>query len=254
MKNASALSPSSPDELLSKIDKTALPSHIAIIMDGNGRWAKANGKSRLAGHRAGIESIRKAVCLCRDLNIKVLTLFAFSTENWKRPTLEVKGLMLLMRYFLRHYVKEFNRDNVKVLMIGRIQEMPPQVRKVIEEVTKLTSKNSGLTLVFAINYGGRTEIIDGMRRIAADVLSGRCKPNDIDEKMFRNYLYEPSLPDPDLLIRTSGEMRVSNFLLYQLSYTEIWVTPAYWPDFSKRHFLEALIDYQGRQRRYGSHS
>ena len=238
--------------VLASLDKDNIPTHIAIIMDGNGRWAEAKGKSRLAGHRAGVESVRRVVRLCGDLGVKVLTLFAFSTENWKRPTAEVKGLMLLMRYFLKRQVNEFNRDNVRVLAIGRLQELPLHVRKVVEEVVRRTGKNSGLTLVLALNYGGRAEIIDGIRKVASDVSSGRCRPDEISEEMFRSYLYEPTLPDPDLLIRTSGEMRVSNFLLYQLSYTELWVTPAYWPDFSERLFLDALVDYQGRQRRYGS--
>ncbi|MCK4436661.1 isoprenyl transferase [bacterium] len=246
-----AISVTKANELEEKLDKSKLPRHIAIIMDGNGRWARKRRLPRVAGHRAGVQSVREIVRACGEIGIKVLTLYAFSAENWKRPRREVDTLMRLLREFLRRELPSLNKNRVRLRAIGRLKELPPKVQEALEKTIKSTEGNNGLILNLAINYGGRSEIVDAVKGLAKDVEKGICKPEEINEEIFEKYLYTSHLPDPDLLIRTSGEHRVSNFLLWQVSYSEIWVTSVYWPDFRRRHLLEALLDYQGRERRFG---
>lgn len=242
-------------ELEEKLDKAKLPRHIAIIMDGNGRWARKRGLPRIAGHRAGVKSVREIVRACGEIGIKVLTLYAFSAENWKRPRLEVDTLMRLLREFLRKELPNLNKNRVRLRAMGRLKELPRKVQEALEKAIKSTEKNDGLILNLALNYGSRSEIVDAVKGLAKDVEKGVYKPEEINEEIFEKYLYTSHLPipvpDPDLLIRTSGEHRVSNFLLWQVSYSEIWITPVYWPDFRRLHLLEALLDYQGRERRFG---
>ncbi|MBI2447062.1 MAG: di-trans,poly-cis-decaprenylcistransferase [Candidatus Omnitrophica bacterium] len=245
------------------LEKNNLPRHIAIIMDGNGRWAKMRGLPRVMGHKVGIESVRVIVKECVRLNVEVLTLYAFSAENWKRPRKEVETLMrflhrkeveTLMRFlhkFLQKEIDELNSNNIRLNAIGRWQELPPFVRDRLMETIAQLKDNTGLILNLALNYGGRSEIVDGIKGIVRDIREGRVDEEDINEEMFCKYLYTANLPDPDLLIRTSGEMRVSNFLLYQISYSEIYVTSKLWPDFRKEDLDKAIMDYQKRIRRYG---
>ncbi len=240
-------------ELMKKVDVSRLPAHVAIIMDGNGRWAKQKGLCRVEGHRAGVRQVKEVVRFCSDLGIQVLTLYAFSTENWKRPKVEVMAIMSLLRTFLRKEIEELNANRVKLTAIGRLSEMPSPALRELEKCMAMTSQNDGLILNLALNYGGRSDIVDGIKRLAADIQNGKRALQDINEELFSRYLYTSGLPDPELLIRTSGEMRVSNFLLWQISYAEIWVTPVYWPDFGRTHLLEAIIDYQARERRFGDH-
>lgn len=228
-----------------------LPRHIAIIMDGNGRWAKMRGLPRIVGHRAGIESIRDVVRACGELQIDVLTLYAFSVENWRRPQIEVSILMELLLQTIEEEIDELNENDVRVITIGRLHDLPTETRQALEEAVELTSNNKGLTLNLALSYGGRAEIVDAVKRLAEDVEQGKLYSNEIDETHFEQYLYTADLPDPDLLIRTSGELRVSNFLLWQLAYTEIWVTEVLWPDFRRKHLYQAIRDYQKRERRFG---
>lgn len=245
--------PLSQDEsyLLSIIDKDKLPKHIAIIMDGNGRWAKEKGLPRIAGHRAGMKSVKTAVKLCDELGIKVLTLYAFSTENWTRPKKEINTLMRILHEYLCRETDELHQNNVKLYFIGRIDELPKLVQQDLKWAKEKTSNNTGLLLNVALNYSGRVDIIEAVKKLILDIENKKCKKEDINEIMFEKYLYTASLPEPDLLIRTSGEMRISNFLLWQIAYTEIYVTPTYWPDFSRNHLLSAIIDYQKRERRFG---
>lgn len=238
-------------ELLEKLDRAKLPRHVAIIMDGNGRWAKARGLPRVAGHRAGVKSVREIVRTCGEIGIEILTLYAFSIENWKRPRGQVNALMRLLQEFLRKERPNLNKNGVKLRAIGRLKELPPGVQDALENTMKSTAKNKGLLLNLALNYGGRSEIVDAVRDLVGDVQKGIRKLEEVNEDTFREYLYTSDLPDPDLLIRTSGEYRISNFLLYQISYSEIWITPVHWPDFGRKHFLEALLDYQNRERRFG---
>lgn len=233
------------------LQKGNLPRHIAIIMDGNGRWAKMQGLPRIAGHRAGVESVREVVRACGELQIEVLTLYAFSVENWRRPKTEVSILMELLLQTVEEELEELQENDVKLMTMGRLHDLPVETRQALEEAVKATSDNKGLILNLALSYGGRAEIVDAVRRLAQDVESGRLLPQKINEDVFRRYLYTTDLPDPDLLIRTSGELRVSNFLLWQLAYTEIWVTNVLWPDFRRKHLYQAIRDYQGRQRRFG---
>ncbi len=228
-----------------------LPSHIAIIMDGNGRWAERRGLDRMEGHRAGRESVRDVVRVCGELGIKVLTLYAFSIENWKRPRREVLALMRLLSDTIHEEIDEINENNVKLNAIGRIDGLPGSSRRALQEGIKKTSRNTGLILNLALNYGGRTEIIDAMRKIAYRVQSGECEPADVDESIIEENLYTAGMPHPDLLVRTSGEMRLSNFLLWQMAYTEIWVTDVLWPDFRREHLYQAIESYQSRERRFG---
>jgi undecaprenyl diphosphate synthase len=228
-----------------------VPRHVAIIMDGNGRWAKQRGLPRIEGHRAGAESVRQIVRACGELDIDYLTLYAFSIENWNRPKSEVAALMHLLEFYLKQEIPELNKNNVRLAAIGRIHELPQGAQKQLQKSIEALSKNTGLTLVLALSYGGRAEIVDAVREITREVKAGRLDVADVDEKVISNHLYTRSIPDPDLLIRTSGEMRVSNFLLWQISYAEIHVTETLWPDFRKPQLLEALEDYGKRHRRYG---
>ena len=227
------------------------PRHVAIIMDGNGRWARQHKLPRLAGHRAGIESVRAAVRACGELGVSYLTLYAFSTENWKRPRPEVVGLMQLLEHFLRAEVEELNANRVRLRVIGDVEYLPKPVQAELSNAMRATAKNKGLTLVLALNYSGRRELARAVERIAADLKSGRLKTVRDGSAEIARRLYAPDLPDPDLLIRTSGEQRVSNFMLWQIAYTELFVSPVLWPDFRKPHLLQALHEFTRRERRFG---
>jgi len=228
-----------------------LPRHVAIIMDGNGRWAERRGLSRVEGHRAGKEAVSAVVRAAGELGIEVLTLYAFSIENWNRPQSEVTELMRLAERYLDEELPEVMANDIQVRAIGRLDRLPPRVRKQVEHAVEKTRDNGKLKLVFALSYGGRAEIVDAARRIAREAEQSRIEPDAVDEKVFASYLYDPELPDPDLLIRTSGEMRVSNFLLWQIAYAEIYVSELMWPDFRAEHLVEALRDFQSRERRFG---
>ena len=232
-------------------DATKIPRHVAIIMDGNGRWAKQRGLPRLEGHRAGAESVRAIVRACGELGIGYLTLYAFSSENWRRPKAEVTALMHLLEFYLQREVIELDKNNVRLTAIGRIHELPESAQRQLDKGIEALKKNTGLTLVLALSYGGRAEIMDAVRSIARDVKTNALDVADINEELISQRLYTRDIPDPDLLIRTSGEMRVSNFLLWQISYAEIHVTETLWPDFRKPQLLAALDDYSKRQRRFG---
>jgi undecaprenyl diphosphate synthase len=238
----------SPDEALARqVNFDQLPSHVAIIMDGNGRWAAQRHLPRVEGHRAGIDSVRDVVETSARLGIDVLTLYAFSVENWKRPRAEVNTLMMLLKRYIRLELDSINRNNIKFHVIGRPEELAPDVQDELEVGIRRTSANTGMLFNIALNYGGRAEIVDAARRaIAAGVAA-----DALDERRFSDFLYTAGQPDPDLLIRTSGEMRISNFLLWQIAYSEIWVTETLWPDFRRRDLLEAIVAYQKRDRRYG---
>ena len=228
-----------------------LPRHVAIIMDGNGRWAQQRRLPRIEGHRAGAESVRQIVRACGELGIGYLTLYAFSIENWNRPKAEVTALMRLLEFYLKREIPELNKNNVRLAAIGRIHELPQSAQRQLEKSIEALKNNTGLTLVLALSYGGRAEIVDAMRSIACEIKTGGLDVADIDEKAISRHLYTREIPDPDLLVRTSGEMRVSNFLLWQISYAEIHVTETLWPDFRKPQLLEALEDYSQRHRRFG---
>jgi undecaprenyl diphosphate synthase len=240
------------ESLVELLDMSRLPDHIAIIMDGNGRWAARMCLPRVAGHRAGATAVREAVETSARLGIRYLTLYAFSTENWNRPRAEVEALMRLLKEFLHKELDSLRRNNIRFQMIGRSEQIDGSLLKQIREAERATSSNSGLLLSIAINYGGRAEIIDACRQLARDVSEGALRPSEIDEQSISRSLYTRLLPDPDLLIRTSGEMRVSNFLLWQIAYTEIHITEALWPDFSGCDLIEAIAEYQRRERRYGA--
>ncbi|WP_330949013.1 isoprenyl transferase [Virgibacillus sp. MG-45] len=228
-----------------------IPSHVAIIMDGNGRWAKKRGLPRIAGHKAGMDTVQTTVRAAVKYEVDVLTLFTFSTENWKRPKLEVDFLMKLPKEFLHKYLPELMENNVRVETIGDFDSLPAHTREAVQHAKEQTKENDGLLLNFALNYGGRDEIIQAMKQIVTDVEQQQLSAESLDEHVFANYLYTKGLSDPDLLIRTSGEQRISNFLLWQLAYSEFWFTETYWPDFTEEKFVEALQDYQLRKRRYG---
>lgn len=239
---------------LQEIDTSAqLPAHVAIIMDGNGRWAKEHGfRSRLRGHRAGAESIRCLLKACEPLSaVRYLTLYAFSSENWKRPQREINGLMNLLKQFLKDNLDELDAKDVRLRIIGRRQQLSDDVLTALDAACDRTKNNSRLTLVIALNYGARQEIVDAVRQIGKDIVGNLYSPEDISEDTIASHLYSPDIPDPDLLIRTSGELRLSNFLLWQLSYAELYVTETYWPDFNEESFYDALVNYQSRSRRYG---
>jgi undecaprenyl diphosphate synthase len=233
------------------LKKGNLPAHIAIIMDGNGRWARKRGLPRTAGHRAGVKAVKKVVKAAGELGIRVLTLFTFSQENWKRPKSEVSAIMKLLYETTKREINELDENNVKLITTGRIEELPSKRRQILQEAMMQTRDNTGLVLNLALNYGGRTEILDAVKRIAADVRENKLDPSELDEERFSGYLYTNGLPDPDLLIRTSGEMRISNFLLWQTSYTELYITDVLWPNFAAEDFYEAIWDYQNRERRFG---
>ena len=251
MSPASPSQPLSAEELKAQLDRSRLPRHVAIIMDGNGRWAKNRDLPRLEGHRAGEDSIRATVQASAEVDLGYLTLYAFSAENWQRPEGEVKALLELIARSLAANVQELHRDNIHVRMLGRFAGLPSSLQEEMRRAEELTKQNTGLTLQLAVNYGGRQEIVDAARRLAEDAVSGALSPEQIDEPRFNDYLYRTDLPDPDLLIRTGGELRVSNYLLWQIAYSEIYVTPTLWPDFRAPHLYEALVDYQGRHRRFG---
>ena len=233
------------------LDPAKLPRHIAVIMDGNGRWARERGLERVEGHLRGAETVRKVVEECCRLKIGQLTLYSFSSENWKRPRQEIDFLMSLLKHYLVAERPEIMRQNIRFRVIGRRSELGPDVVTEIEETERISSANSGLTLALAVNYGSRTEIVDAVRIIAQRVRAGALDPESIDESTISQSLYTAGMPDPDLLIRTAGEMRVSNYLLWQISYAELWVTPVCWPDFTTEVFHSALRDYAGRERRFG---
>jgi undecaprenyl diphosphate synthase len=228
-----------------------IPRHVAIIMDGNGRWARERGLPRIEGHRRGAESVRQVVRACGELGIEYLTLYAFSIENWNRPKAEVTALMRLLEFYLKQEIAELNKSNVRLAAIGRIHELPQSAQQQLEKSIEALRKNTGLTLVLALSYGARAEIVDAVREITREVKAGRLDVADVDEKTISRHLYTRGIPDPDLLIRTSGEMRVSNFLLWQISYAEIYVTDTLWPDFGKAELLKAVEDFSKRHRRFG---
>jgi len=231
--------------------RASLPRHVAIIMDGNGRWARQRHLPRIEGHRAGAESARVIIRTAGELGIKYLTLYAFSVENWNRPKDEVDALMKYLVHYLKTETPELNKNNVRLEIIGQVYRLPEAVQEHLKKSIATLSKNNGLTLIMALSYGGRTEIVDAVRSIAQKVKSGELDPPDITEQIFAQHLYTRNVPDPDVLIRTSGEMRVSNFLLWQISYTELVVTNTLWPDFRKPQFYAALEEYNRRHRRFG---
>ena len=240
--------PGSPDEALARqVHADRLPGHVAVIMDGNGRWAAQRHLPRVEGHRAGIDSVRDVVETSARLGIGVLTLYAFSMENWKRPRAEVQMLMILLKRYIRLELGSLLQNNIRFRVIGRSEELAPDVQRELELGIRKTESNTGMLFNIALNYGGRAEIVDAARRAIASGIA----PSDLDEATFGDLLYTAGQPDPDLLIRTSGEMRVSNFLLWQIAYAEIWVTETLWPDFRRRDLLNAILDYQKRDRRYG---
>jgi undecaprenyl diphosphate synthase len=238
-------------ELLKQLDPNRLPRHVAIIMDGNGRWAQRRHLPRVAGHRAGVRTAREVIETCAKLHIPALTLYAFSLENWRRPKAEIDFLMRLLRDYLRKELPVIHKNNIRLLVIGRPDQLPTGVRKDIEMAMETTAGNTGMKLVVALNYGGRAELVDAFNAILDRVRDNGLSTYRIDEQTVSDHLYTAGLPDPDLLIRTSGEMRVSNFLLWQIAYAEMYVTDVLWPDFGRKHLFEALLDFQHRERRYG---
>jgi undecaprenyl diphosphate synthase len=237
---------------LPAIDTKRLPRHVAVIMDGNGRWAEREGVSRAAGHEAGAKSVRAIVEACRELErIEVLSLYAFSTENWRRSKLEVSALFRLLSKYIKIELENIHKENIRISIMGRMDGLPANAVRDLRHCIELTRNNTAMVLNVAINYGSRAEIADAARHVAEDAIAGKLKPDTIDEACFARYLYVPGLPDPDLLIRTSGELRLSNFMLWQMSYAEIVVMPTLWPDFRKQHLHEAIREYQARQRRFG---
>ena len=228
-----------------------MPRHIAIIMDGNGRWAKKNFRPRVEGHREGVKAVDRIVTLCRKLNVEALTLYAFSDENWNRPLTEISALMKILDFYLKKELARMQKENIRFNTIGRIEELSPDIQKIIRNAEDVTRNNGGMVLTLALSYGGRQEILDAVKKIAEKVKSGYLETEDIDSQLFSSFLYSHPLPDPDLLIRTSGELRISNFLLYQIAYTELHYTSVFWPDFSEDDLLKAIIDYQKRERRFG---
>ncbi|MBI4465370.1 MAG: isoprenyl transferase [Acidobacteria bacterium] len=243
--------PDTDFDLVSQIDFSSLPVHIAIIMDGNGRWARRRRLPRVAGHRAGAQAVREAVKLCSRIGIKVLTLFAFSTENWKRPRSEIDTLMSLLREHIRKELDEIHQNNIRLQILGRYEQLPLEVQQDLESALRRTAHNTGMVLNVALNYSARSELVDAFHSILLQTPENNVRDLRVTEEMISDHLSTRGLPDPDLLIRTSGEMRVSNFLLWQIAYSEIWVTDTCWPDFSRRHLLQAILDFQKRERRYG---
>ncbi|GFN36443.1 isoprenyl transferase [Tepidimicrobium xylanilyticum] len=238
-------------ELREKIDMDRLPSHIAIIMDGNGRWAKKRLLPRTAGHREGMKRVIDIVQVASELNIKYLSLYAFSTENWKRPKEEIDGLMKLLVEYIRIELDRIHRNNIKIQTMGDLSKIPEFARKEIKRAIDTTQNNTKMVLNIGLNYGGRDEIIRGIKSLLEDIRMGKINIEEVDEGSFKNYLYTKDIPDPDLLIRPSGELRISNFMLYQIAYTEFWFSDILWPDFKEEHLYMAIIDYQRRNRRFG---
>jgi undecaprenyl diphosphate synthase len=239
---------------LADLDPQRLPRHIAVIMDGNGRWAKQRDLPRIEGHAKGIDAVREMVRACRKLDIPYLTLYAFSTENWNRPRAEVEALFGLLVHFLRKELPELEKNEIRLRVIGRLERLPQAVRDEIADAVERTSRNTRLTMTVALSYSGRDELTEAVRRIAAEAVAGKLKPEQIDEALVAAHLLTAGMPDPDLLIRTSGERRVSNFLLWQIAYTEIYVTDVLWPDFGPEQLRAALLDFAGRERRFGQTS
>lgn len=228
-----------------------IPSHIAIIMDGNGRWARSQGLRRIMGHKDGANTVHEIVTECARIGVNRLTLYAFSRENWKRPRHEIYCLMRLLKRYLIRERENLMEQNIRLTAIGRTKELPATVRKEMERSVEMSKKNTGMILCLALSYAGRTEIADASRSLARDVLEGKRKIEEIDEDLFASYLYDPQMKEPDLLIRTGGDMRISNFLLWHISYTELWVTPTFWPDFTKELLWDAMRDFSKRERRFG---
>lgn len=241
-------------QLVEKIDKTALPRHIAIIMDGNGRWAKEKGEDRLFGHYHGVESVRNIVEGCAELGVEYLTLYAFSTENWDRPEYEVAGLMELLVSTIRKEVESLNKNNIRLHVIGDMSMLPDYAKKELDEALAITEKNNGLNLIMALSYSGRWELLQAVKNIAKAVQDNQLTVETINQDTLQHYLCTSGYPDPELMIRTSGEFRISNFLLYQLAYAELYFTDVRWPDFRKENLYEAIVDYQHRERRFGKTS
>ncbi|MDQ3804361.1 MAG: isoprenyl transferase [Acidobacteriota bacterium] len=239
------------EALLARVDWSRLPRHVAIIMDGNGRWAARRGQQRIAGHRAGVESVRSSVDTGARLGLQALTLYAFSTENWKRPRLEVEALMRMLKRYLRLELDEIDRQNIRFQAIGRTEMLPASVQRELERGMERTARNTGMILSVALNYGGRAEIADAVRAALRDLSAEGRAPEAITEADIERHLYTRGLPELDLLVRTSGELRISNFLLWQAAYSEIYVTETLWPDFRRAHLLEAVVDFQRRDRRFG---
>jgi undecaprenyl diphosphate synthase len=229
-----------------------IPRHIAVIMDGNGRWAKERGLPRHEGHRAGAESVREVTDACIELGVEYLTLYAFSSENWNRPAPEIKALMSLLDRFLTEKAKDLKKQNIRLTAIGQIDRLPAKTRKLLDKIIGETASLTALTLVLALSYGGREEIVAAARSLAVDAVAGNMAPDDIDNAMFASRLQTTGIPDPDMLVRTSGEMRVSNFLLWQISYAEMVIVRKFWPDFRKNDLIEAVREYQRRHRRFGA--
>lgn len=236
------------------IDPNNLPQHIAVIMDGNGRWAKQQGAARVFGHRSAIKAVREVTEGCAELGVKYLTLYAFSTENWNRPKFEVDALMQLLVHTIRGEMKTLMDNNVRLATIGNTESLPKDCQRELYEAMQATENNTGLTLVLALSYSGRWEIIEAVRQIAEEVKAGKLTSDAINEQTFGKYLTTRNMPDPELMIRTSGEMRISNFLLWQLAYSELYMPEVLWPDFRKKHLYEAILSYQGRERRFGKTS
>ena len=236
---------------MEEIDKEKLPRHIAIIMDGNGRWAKKKNLNRISGHIKGVDAVRENVTACRELGIKVLTLYAFSIENWRRPNDEVAALMGLLREYLSKEREEMVQNNIRLSAIGRIEDLPLEVQNTLRETSKKTEQCDGMILNLALSYGGRSEILHAVQGILSDFQKGKIKPEEVNLQRFSQYLWTRGIPDPDLLIRTSGEFRISNFLLWQIAYTELYVTETLWPDFDRKELLKAIAAYQSRERRFG---
>jgi len=234
------------------LDTERIPRHIAIIMDGNGRWARRKGLPRIEGHRQGDVSVGEMIEACRDWGVQNLTLYIFSAENWRRSDEEVQALMLLIELVARREIDTLDKKDVRLRVQGRLDEVPESLREELERDCARTRENNGLNLVLAINYGGRREIVDAARELARRAASGSLRPEEINEELFAGALYLPDVPDPDLLIRTGGEMRISNFLLWEVAYSELYVTPVLWPDFRRDHLAEAIADYQQRERRFGA--
>lgn len=243
--------PQITSQLKEQLVLSKLPRHVAIIMDGNGRWAKQQGKPRIEGHRAGTQSVRAIVEASVELGIQALTVYAFSSENWRRPALEIKALMRLLVEYLKRELRELNENNIRLKTIGRVEALPPEVRKQLNFTIENTRNNNGLILTLALNYGGQHEILDAVKKILYNIQENKISIDTLTPEVFASYLYTADLPELDLMIRTSGEMRISNFLLWQVAYAELYVTPVLWPDFRKQHFYEALIEYQHRARRFG---
>ena len=237
--------------LLEELDLTQMPRHIAVIMDGNGRWAKKNSLPRIQGHWEGVKTVDRTVSLCRKLDIEALTLYSFSDENWSRPPVEINTLMKILDHYLNKELERMKSENIRFNTIGQLEDLPPEIQKLIAHTKDYTKDCDGMTLTLALSYGGRQEILKSVQQIADKVHTGELRVEDIDYSVFEKFLQTKSLPDPDLLIRTSGEMRISNFLLYQIAYTELHYTKVLWPEFKEEDLLHAIIDFQKRERRFG---